>query len=299
MKRISVIFFFFLFGVGMEATTSAEEIIYDEDLRAEVEETSYLHLAPYIGAMVSLKDFSSPPSLEQKHQLCPGERFSKQPSLAKCTGLLVRSKYMVTSAHCIGHKSSPLAACRDYHWVFDYELQDKTLHLPQKTYQCKKIIEINRKLDYVIIELHQKVLGRESFLPSSIIRKPLAHEQNFISLGFPSGLPLKITEGHIIHTDQKRAYFNFDSFKGSSGSPVFTEDEGLVGFLSMGKQDYFFNSEKQCYQANQCDKMGKVCLVDDEGAARTAGEGVFLLSRLSRWSKLYKLLTGRKLNWIW
>lgn len=267
------------------------EIIYGEDSRLEVEQTSYSHLSQYMVAMVNTYNLNKVQTLKQKKNLCAGEKFASQPSISSCSGLLVKGKYIVTAAHCLGYTSDYKQFCRDKSWLMDYKTHNGQAQIDKsKLLKCRRVIEVNKTHDYAVIELSRSVRGR-FFSPR--LQDRLTDEP-FVTLGFPSGLPLKIAEGELIKQNggfMTKPLFNFDTFSGSSGSPVFTQSGSLVGLLKFGKQDFFLDKKRSCYTANKCNVKGLGCSVNDEDELE--GEVALLFSDISKRSKLYRILTQK------
>ena len=262
------------------------EIIYGEDSRQEVEQTSYSDIALFTVAMVNKEQFSNPKSLGDKRNLCSGERFEKQPSLSSCSGLLVKGRYVVTAAHCLGY-SSIKTACQENGWQLDYRTHNGQAQIDKsKLLNCRRVIEIDRQRDYAVIELTRSVRKRY-FSPR--LQNGLKDEP-YITFGFPAGLPMKKAAGELIKQDgvQKLPLFNFDTFSGSSGSPIFNQSRELVGLIKFGKTDYYLDQDRNCYRANKCDSYGMSCQVDD--ASELEGEVALLFSEIPKHRKLARIL---------
>jgi len=65
------------------------------------------------------------------------------------------------------------------------------------------------------------------------------YEEIYI-IGFPSGLPMKMSKGLALINNNKKEYFNcsLDTFKGNSGGPVFNSNDEIIGILVRGKLDF-------------------------------------------------------------
>lgn len=266
---------------------TADIVIYGEDSRQEVEETNYSDIASYTVAMVNKNKINNRETLGTKRKLCSGERFSSQPSLSSCSGLLIKGRYIVTAAHCLGYASEK-TACKENSWLLDYQTHNG---LPQidksKMLNCKRIIEIDRKHDYAVIELTRSVRSRY-FSPR--LQKGLKDEP-YITVGFPDGIPMKVTEGELIKQGNglfTKPLFNFDTFKNSSGSPIFNQQRELVGLTKFGKTDYYLDQQRGCYTTNICDAGGVSCQVSDMDELE--GEVALLFSDIPTRSRLYRLL---------
>src|SRR6185295_19405912 len=71
------------------------------------------------------------------YDLCPGEAFSEQPSVAQCSGALIDRDLVLTAAHCIRQ-----IACQDWKLVFGF-YYDEPDHLHpidrSDVYDCKQV----------------------------------------------------------------------------------------------------------------------------------------------------------------
>lgn len=205
-------------------------------------------------------------------KICKDERFTNQPQASVCSGFLVSSNLLVTAGHCITNQKD----CDDYKWVFDYKADSKSGKVSNldssSVYSCKKIVD--RKLtskhdllsikgesitedditqddlvgpnDYALIELTKKVTGRKALK----VRKKvgLEEETKLVLIGYPSGLPAKISAGAEVKQIFE-TYFesNLDAFGGNSGSAVINESSGEVeGILVRGRTDYVYDFANSC-----------------------------------------------------
>ncbi len=80
-----------------------------------------------------------------------------------------------------------------------------------------------------------------------------AQQSNLI--GYPNGLPLKITDGVTIRKiNETLGETNLDIFKGNSGGPAFlSETKKAIGIVvgSTAIPDYHFNREKNCIETTK------------------------------------------------
>lgn len=258
MKKVLLLLSASVLSASASASLSAPEIIYGEDNRVDVYESTspaFVELSKSTAAMITKKRnivrerkwFRStyhvnPMKLRQKQRTCPGERFENQPSAASCSGFLVGPKHIVTAGHCIKTKED----CKNNLWVFDYKMQgEKQANLSfssENVYSCKRVIsqQLNPETDndYALIELKRRVVGRKplKFRKSG---KPAVGDE-LVVIGHPSGLPTKIADGAKIRTIGKNTFrANLDTYGGNSGSAVFNATTKEVeGILVNGDQDY-------------------------------------------------------------
>ncbi len=219
-------------------------------------------------------------SLKDSIGLCSGERFGEQPSIGtRCSGFLSAPTSGVTAGHCV----SPLAVkdiCANYYVVFDYSIaaenQPPLVLEPNSVRECNGISKLvfdpapsARTDDYAVINFTKPVLDRKSL---SYRKAGTIHDnEEIFMLGFPHGLPEKISPGRNIVENADPSYFstNLDCFHGNSGSPVFNartfEVEGIFvrgegDIPPISSQDpkligdFFKNTPMGCYQTLVCRK---------------------------------------------
>lgn len=258
MKFIAITLF--LLSSLSHAETKA---IYGDDGRIEVEESSnpaHRELAASVAAMIPsyVADFSSEYvsffdiTLKDTSNVCSEERFAHQQTVSTCTGLLVGPKHIATAGHCV----RSMIDCEYSRWVFDYKLKSEKDSLVgdipiSQVYACTKIIgtELNdfTKKDWAIVELDRPVTGRQ---PLTLVdSKPKKGAEVFV-IGTPSGLPLKVATGKVL--SKRFNYFrtSLDTFTGNSGSPVFNDQNEVIGILVRGNEDYY-ETENQCHLSSK------------------------------------------------
>ena len=173
-------------------------------------------------------------------RLCPGEtlKFGNQKvsSDVNCSGVLIGEKTILTAHHCIKNK------CHQTDILFDYTIKNTNFN-KSSVFSCKKIIKVGENgLDYAIIELDRKPKGRS---PVSIRHSGRPSSKTLAMIGSPMALPLKLAYGKIKRLSDEKISMNLDAFKGNSGSPVFSYENGaplLEGILVSGERDFTFSS---------------------------------------------------------
>lgn len=213
-------------------------------------------------------------------QFCREEKFSQDPSLSyACTGFLVAPDLLVTAGHCsvnVGEsRNETTTYCKTFSWLFDYQQNafgfTKLENIPnEKLYRCKETIYAvnDEKLpfrDFAVIRLDRPVEGRE---PLKMAAGGVKNEDILSMIGYPLGTPAKrsINARVLMNNPERKAFVtNLDAFQGNSGSPVFNQQNEVVGILVSGfpSANYFVEEGKTCNRYNRCDENGLNCLMPD------------------------------------
>ncbi len=273
MKRLSLVVFILLFAFGTHASAPQliPGVIYGDDNRQEVVDTSdtlMIERARSTAGMFSTSSLSAQSNGDYKiigktlveRGWCPTERFSNQITSPVCTGFLVAADIIATAGHCVSKSTD----CKNYQWVFDHKLASNTdtttVIAKNNVYKCKSIIATvnssTSKDDYALLRLDRKVLDR----PSLEIRKSgkISDGASLVLIGHPKGLPMKIADRAFVRSNSATKYFvaNTDSYAGNSGSPVLDATTGIVeGILVRGESDYITTSTG-CYASFICSSTG-------------------------------------------
>lgn len=194
--------------------------------------------APYLFFSETLADL---------YGVCEDEPFAHQPSAASCSGSLIADDLVLTAGHCV---ASPVA-CAGRVWMFKYLFDDAdTLGAmaPEDLYTCAEVVVFRYSLngfdrdDYAVVRLDRPVAPHYAPVRLSLRPQRVQRGDSLITMGFPSGLPLKVDDGGVVtHNDPVNAYFfaTTDTFGGSSGGPVFdAETLEQVGFVVRGRGDF-------------------------------------------------------------
>ena len=301
MKHLTA---FILLAITIGSAQAGPKVVYGIDNRKDVFETSnqlHLKLAMSTAAMVEKSkmtksvlnsfDLSETRTLERSMNLCASEKFSQQPLAATCSGFLVGKDTIVTAGHCYKSFDLPQNVCKNFAWVFDYNMKSVS-HDPTKSisianiYHCKSVarVVLDNQMDYAIIKLDRPVVGRSplKFRTSGKIdpKAPL------MVIGHPSGLPTKISDGARITQNNEPTRFSttLDTFQGNSGSAVFNSQTGQVeGILIMGKNDYVPNNRfaPTCMVVNKCDENAMNCTGGAEPGTVDKGEVVLRIEKIA------------------
>lgn len=192
---------------------------------------------------------------------CMSERFSHQKIAANCSAFLISADTLVTAGHCI----EKTADCQDHVWVFDYAntSEEKTNFIFSKdqVYHCVKVIAREKDYttlnDFAVIKLDRPVPGRTPFQYRK--KGKVADDAVLTVLGYPSGLPLKITTGANMRDNTNPVFFqtNADTYGGNSGSAVVDSRTAIVeGVLVRGDEDYDQKESERCQKSVRRDYYG-------------------------------------------
>lgn len=271
----------------MEALPPPFEVVYGEDLRADICEGCELAgneavgeqlraLATSVavlvrpealifgneGVRINAYSLSERMAIQYNAPMCEGERFAEQPAPGFCTGFLVGEQTLVTAGHCVPDRE----ACKNTNFVFSFRADDNggiESISPEQVFGCEQLLEVRREpemgLDHALIRLDRTVDS-----PGLVVSAAdeLVEGAPLAVIGHPNGLPQKLSaDGVVMENDLSQPYFmaTLDTFGGNSGSPVIDlERMVVVGMLLGGEQDYDLTSES-CYQVRVCEEDGSNC----------------------------------------
>jgi hypothetical protein len=198
--------------------------------------------------------------------LCENELFWKEPCLTPGgigTAFLVGPQKAFTANHCVPENIDP----DSLRLVFGYALFSATIpptisFRKEDVYKIE-VVERNVNQDWVVLKLDHANPAPALKLGSG---KP-AKKAIVYALGYPSGLPLKISPGGKVETDLKDYKFlaSVDAFGGNSGSPVLNAATHEVeGILVSGNDDFRVIPSGQCSRSviiNQAHAGETVCTI--------------------------------------
>jgi V8-like Glu-specific endopeptidase len=240
-----------------------QKVIYGIDDRMDVYQSQdklLKQLSLSTAAQVSRDNFNSDGILFhltgktlEEQGICKSERFSSQIAPADCSGFLVAPDVLVTAGHCV----TSMTGCESNYWVFDFanrksENNDFTFTSDQVFY-CTEIIQQIKDStslnDFAVVRLNRAVPNRNSLK----LRTDGKIDDNakVAVLGYPTGLPLKITSNASMRDNTDPVFFrmNSDTYGGNSGSAVVDMKTGLVeGILVRGDTD-FVKGDNACYSS--------------------------------------------------
>jgi hypothetical protein len=188
-------------------------------------------------------------TLAKKFNLCASEPFGSQPVAGNGTGILIGDQEILTAGHVF---EGPVT---DYALVFGFEMENtggnyESFIDADNVYGFKKLLHVNAELDIAHASLDRKC-NRPALKLSA--NQDVKLNTEVYMIGFPSGLPQKVTAnaGVYKNSDRHCFYTSLDAFQGNSGSPVFDrQTHEVIGILVSGNADYVWtggcNINKTC-----------------------------------------------------
>lgn len=187
------------------------------------------------------------PDLVTGGTLCDDVRFLDQPTLAHCSATLVDDDVILTASHCL---TAP--DCSGISFVFDYryraEGELETVDASD-VYECREVIATENETygDFAFLRLDRPVDAERA--PLELALEPPADGSPLHMLGFPLGLPLKVTGGEVVVVEGEGWRPLIDSFGGNSGASL-VDDEGKVRGILLGTDGSYesFENAGDCYR---------------------------------------------------
>jgi hypothetical protein len=167
--------------------------------------------------------------------LCLDTPFGNEPSVAFGTGFVIGPNTVITAGHV-----TQSDAFNDGFVVFDF-IQDVDKIDASNVYTIKSVLPRKKgfeSLEYNVVEVDREFAPiRQSLLIN--YSNSLKNRAPVFMLGFPSGLPMKVSSGaQALDIDLKGFLTNLDAFSGNSGSPIFNDKGQVEGILISGAIDY-------------------------------------------------------------
>lgn len=286
---------FAVIGAVLVAPSGGQAAIFGRDQRTQaVAQTKKTELARAIAVAVLSSNLIEQPNgrftldvSPSAGNICSDELFAKDASLAfACTGFLIAPDLIATAGHCMvnsgeSHHDTDTYCTAFPGWLFDFQTDAhgnlKTQDIDEeRLYRCKEVIyavkdEGTPFRDFALVRLNRPVTGRT---PLKLSSATLKGDQKLFTMGFPLGMPMKFSpNGDVLKNDVSRESFitNLSVFDGNSGSPVFNEQNEVVGILTGGTPSIWQvpNEKKSCLNYNRCDENGLNCLLPDRDPVHT------------------------------
>lgn len=226
---------------------------FEDDDRTTVSESTDPRAARWAASVALLTsridddNTASVPDLQERFDLCEGERFASDPFLGHCSAFLVGPMLVATAGHCLEQH-----ACERTTVMFgfnDVERNDDITDLDvEQTYHCRAQ-SVDEEHDVALIELDRPVIGREPFEFGE------ASEGDSVALvGHPLGGRTTIDlSGTIEARTELQMSTTLDTFSGHSGAPVISLDTGrAVGIHVAGGGFSVIQSEAGCHVQSTC-----------------------------------------------
>lgn len=188
---------------------------------------------------------------------CPTQPYQEQPSLAFCSGVLVTSQIVATSAACVerakricgGSFAGPGSTVRA---IFGYAMESEGASLPpipaSDIFVPQRILKqtTGRAQNWMLVELNRPVGDRAVPLR---LDKPRAGSSVQV-IGHPQGLPSKVTTTPLITNDSALSFTVAPGVVGQSpGSPVFsTGSTAVAGIVASDPVSWNCPSGAACCQ---------------------------------------------------
>lgn len=196
--------------------------------------------------------------------------FKNELCLAKGTAFLVGKQLVLTAAHCIIDKSSKAISSKKVdklRVLFGFHMQ--SAEEVQTKFESKDVYRIDavwqhcykdRETDWALLKLDREVEGRDPLNVAASQKIPV--DTTVYMLGYPSGLPLKLTLNGRVKKDHPRIFeAALNAYQGNSGSPVLENVTGrLCGMLFNGNNDYVLEYS----QTNEHEVIIKVARVSPD-----------------------------------
>lgn len=267
----STLFFGFLFlfsSTSWSSDAATPKVIYGDDNRLEYyqepdpilrqmsESTAIMILKSSLKAVAGGYTLNTNETLLSEG-VCPDEPFATQPSPGFCSAFLVADNVLVTAGHCISEMT-----LNDRAFVFGFRLnsptQVVTFFSQDDVYYPYRVIQRSTgDSDWAVVRLDRPVAGR-SPLPFRTSGN-VPDNQSLCVLGYPRGIPLKISAGAAVRSNSHPDFFvaNLDTYSGNSGSAVVNlETYEVEGVLVRGETDFIKDNQQDCLRSKRCTDSG-------------------------------------------
>lgn len=228
--------------------------------------------------------FETPETLQESRDLCADEKFVSQPVVAGCSGFLVAPDLLLTAGHCVEEDNESVESlCAGMAWVFGLKYDDPAAAeagtfptvAPDDVYRCAEVIawaSEDCSADYAFVRLDREVEGRTPLVVAP--ERPAVGDPVF-TVGFPSGIPMKVAPGAVADMSYYTSGDSFeatvDGFGGNSGGPVLDTEARVRGILVCGNSlPPYVSSGDGCWRTSRC---------RDDGTCR--GMGAYAIDNVS------------------
>lgn len=234
-------------------------VIYGEDGRREanaIDPALAARAVALVPAGMMVGGALRAPRLGERLSFCEGVRFVDQPSAAKCSGVLVDDRTVLTAGHCVPDQ----AACEALSFAVGF-----TVGSTLASYACDELLVSSATPDRALVRLAEAVpdVAPVDTTDAITVGDPL------VTVGHPLGVPTKIdTTGVMTATAGADTFVAaLDVYEGSSGSGVYDRAGRLAGIVVRGRADFAFDLDDGCYYPLRYDETGGEELVVRSSAA--------------------------------
>lgn len=168
-------------------------------------------------------------------------------------GSLGEGLYLLTNAHVISEKPEQPATITPAEAVVTFE---GLVGAEQRTWRVARVVFSSRigELDATLVQLDQEVPGVEPY-PIATSLPTLGDEQRRVFVvGHPlgGGLSFSLQDNLLLDSDARVLHYRTPTEPGSSGSPVFNDQWGLIALHHAGRADMRkLNGKPGTYEANE------------------------------------------------
>jgi hypothetical protein len=203
----------------------------------------------------------------EEQGLCSQEKFIDEPVASFCSGFAVSEKKMATAGHCINESN-----LSQFAFVYGFIMKTKTvanvkISASDIFYPIKisgRELDNTTQNDYAVVEVDKKIPIDK--ITRIRINGKIGNNERVHVIGYPSGIPLKLTINANVFNNNINNYFviNSDTYGGNSGSPVFNSSTHIVeGILVRGHTDFKKVKVENCYKSVCCPVNIDTCRGED------------------------------------
>lgn len=197
-------------------------------------------------------------TLKSIYSLCNDEPFCNQYIGPYCTGFAVSSKLIASAGHCMKGMSLDDFVC-----IFGYRLNsvsDSSVRFTaEQVYYPESVINglTTQSKDYLLVTVKGTIpASRISAIDKKEVAMPM---KNIYVIGHPCGLPIKVADNAEVRNNDNPDFFvtNLDTYKGNSGSPVYSSlTNQVIGILVGGEHDFQTVPVENCVRSYRCSNIG-------------------------------------------
>lgn len=207
-------------------TASSAALFYSNHLRLSAPDSVSLRADPAASAL----------------GLCPDEPFANETSAAFCSGVLIDDDLMATAGHCMGTDAASAAQrCARIQIAFGYWLPgagEPVSLRPEQVFSCRRVVTFESET-FAVLQLDRPALL--PLAPATLATRGAQVGDGLVVATYGAGLPLKVeVQARVtaVSIDSSTLTAAMDTFSGSSGGGLFTQELALVGLVERGESDW-------------------------------------------------------------